>query len=304
METEKKTMGWGITNAEGAEIWDAEPLFRGAHFGFKDRLLLLFYPKKWFLYRYLQKNTKAQKTPEHKSTESTPYRILDVGCGTGATMVDLKTMFGNQASIMGVDVVQLQIDLAKQKFQNYQIEALVSWYDGVHLPFESVSMDAIHTSDVLGHVQNVPAWLKEMNRVLKPGGTVAIFSESKLGKHAFIRNYLFKRGLNVDPHAQYHISLYSKQELKKLLEEAGFEVEKIYGSFWAAFFVHPDEMYPALQNQSRFPVLKKINDWLYRLKKKTHPFSTAAGELYGFVEMLLLGPWLETQGYIILAKKR
>lgn len=298
METAKKTMGWGITNAEGAEIWDAEPLFRGAHFGFKNRLLLLFYPKKWFLYRYIHKNKQKFQSDRRE------YRILDVGCGTGATMVDLKKMFGNQISVMGVDVVQLQIDLAKQKFQKYQIEASVSWYDGVHLPFESVSMDAIHTSDVLGHVQNVPAWLEEMNRVIKPGGTLAMFSESKVGKHAFIRKYLLKKGLNVDPHAPYHISLYSKKELKKLLEEAGFEVEKMYGSFWAAFFVHPDEMFPAFQSQSNFPVLKKINEWLYRFKKKTHPFSTAAGELYGFVEMLLLGPWLETQGYIILAKKK
>ena len=54
--------------------------------------------------------------------------------------------------------------------------AEVVWYDGEHLPFDSGSFDAIYTSDVLGHVQNVPAWLKELNRVLKPGGVLIVAS--------------------------------------------------------------------------------------------------------------------------------
>jgi len=298
METEKKTMGWGITTAEGAEIWDAEPLFQGPTVGWKEKGLLLFYPKKWFLYRYIQKSEQAKRQSQ------VPMSILDIGCGTGAAMIDLKKMFGEKVDMLGVDVVQLQVDIAKKKFDTYKVEAEASWYDGVHLPVASVSIDAIHSSDVLGHVQDVPAWLLELHRVLRPGGTLAMFSESKLGKHAFIRRYLYKRGVNVDPHAEYHISLYSKQELKKLLEDAGFEIEKMYGSFWAAFFVHPDEMYPALQKQNKFFILKTLNRWLFSLKKKTHPVSTAVGELYGLVEMLVLGKKLETQGYIILAKKK
>jgi hypothetical protein len=43
---------------------------------------------------------------------------------------------------------------------------------------------------------------------------------------------------------------------------------------------------------------------LYKIKKKTHPYSTALAELYGLVEMLTVGRWIEAQGYIILAKKK
>lgn len=295
MKSEQKTIGWGITNTDGSEIWDAEPTFKSAEVSLKDEFFLYFYPKKWFLYRYLAKAVKS-----HTSGAA----ILDVGCGTGGAVIDLKRMFQNKVDVFGVDVVRLQVDLAKEKLQKNSVEAHIGWFDGEHLPFEENVFDGIHTSDVLGHVENVSAWLLELNRVLKPGGSLAMFSESKLGRHAFIRKYLFYRGLNLDPHAQYHISLYSKQELKNLLENAGFEVEKMYTSFWAAFFVHPDEMYPALQSQSKFPILKKINEWLYRLKKKTHPYSTALGELYGLVEMLLIGKYVESQGYIILAKKK
>lgn len=298
MTTMNKTRGWGIVEEGGTEIWDAEPVFKNASITLKDKLLLLFYPKKWFLYRYIHKNMNAL---QH---ESSAYRILDVGCGTGATVIDLKKMFGDAARVEGVDVVKIQVDLAQEKLERHNIHARIQWYDGMHLPFENKSIDAIYTSDVLGHVENVDEWLKELHRVLVPGGTLAMFSESKLGRHAFIRNYLFKHGLNVDPHAKFHISLYSKKELKELLLQNGFEVEKMYGSFWAKFFVHPDELFPALQSQNKFPVLKKINSWLTSLKKKTSPYSLAVAEFYGLVEMILIGQWLETQGYIILAKKK
>ncbi len=39
------------------------------------------------------------------------------------------------------------------------------------------------------------------------------------------------------------------------------------------------------------------------MKKKTHPFSTALCELYGLVEMLIVGKWVEAQGYVILSTK-
>ncbi len=295
MKIEQKTMGWGITAGDGSEIWDSEPVIKKTYNTWQKNIILFLYPKKWFLYRYIEKIGSGR---------SSQFSVLDVGCGTGASMIDMKRLWGKQVQVYGVDVVQLQIDLAKKKFVDQNVQAEALWYDGQQVPFSSETLDAIYTSDVLGHVQHVPDWLAELHRVLKPGGRLAMFTESQLGKHAFIRRYLLKRGLNVDPHAPYHISLYSKQELQKLLKSAGFEIEHMYGSFWSAFFVHPDEMYPALQAQNKFPFLKNINRWLFVWKKKTHPFSTALGELFGLAEMLLIGRWIESQGYVILAKKK
>ena len=299
-------MGWGKIQDDGVEIWDSNPVFLGEQVKFKDWVKLLFYPKKWFLYCYIKKHinniilAKAGILKRGKISvftgmtmwEDNPaIRILDVGCGTGASLVDLKKMFGRKVEIYGVDVIKLQIDLAKEKIKQNGVHAEVAWYDGEHLPFENNYFDAIYTSDVLGHVTNAPAWLKELNRVLKSGGVLAMFSESKLGKHAYVRNYLMKYGLNVDPHAEFHISLYSKSELKSLLANAGFDIEKMYNAFWASFFVHPDEFYQELNNdnQHKFFILKNFNSAIYWLKKKTHPFSTAGCELYGLIEMYLVG---------------
>ena len=291
-----ETLGWGVTTEEGVEMWDADPVFTGESVTTKDKLKLLFYPKKWFLYRHIEKHKKKMNVQT--------YRILDVGCGMGATVIDLKKMFNRSVEVIGVDVVQMQVDLGNTKLKQHGVSAELQWYDGEHLPFNSESFDAIYTSDVLGHVQNVQPWLEELARVLKPGGVLAMFSESALGPHAYIRQYMLKRGLNTDPHAQYHISLYGKVELKTKLQDAGFDVKRMYSSFWLKFLAHPDELYPALQKQEKFGILKTLNHWLYSLKKKTHPYYAAVAELYGLIEMYILGRFVESQGYVILAKKK
>lgn len=303
MKQEKKdldNLGWGEMEEGGVEIWDAAPVFRDSEIKPWDWLKLLFYPKKFFLYRHLIKAKKRYKQKDLRK----PFRILDVGCGTGASLVDLKKIFGREVEVVGLDVVKLQVDLAEKKLKQYGVNGKVKHYDGETFPFPSSHFHAVISSDVLGHVEDVPQWLKEINRVMKKGASLAMFSESEVGKHAWVRKYLFNRGLNVDPHAEFHISLYSKDELKNLLLEAGFDIEKMYASFWASFLVHPDEFYKKLQQQKDFTILRCINKFLNFIKQKTHPLSTALCEFYGLVEMLTIGRWLKTQGYVILGKKR
>lgn len=304
MYNKNKTIGWGRVAEDGAEIWDDNPVFKKDKVELKDWLKLLFYPKKFLLYRYI-KSHKSKVISQKSLTE--PFRILDVGCGTGAAVIDLKRLFGRGVEVIGIDVVQLQIDLAQEKIKKSAVWAEVEWYDGESIPFPKDYFDAVYTSDVLGHVKNVPEWLFNLNRVLKPGGVLAMFSESELGKHAYIRKYMFKRGLNVDPHAEFHISLYSKAKLRNMISEAGFDIKRMYSSFWLSFFAHPDEFYEKLQGQKKFFILRMINKILYKLKKLTHPsrfIGTALVEIYGLVEMLTIGRFIESQGYVILARKK
>lgn len=284
-----KTNGWGIVEANGAEMWDARPAIVAP--GLKSWLILLFYPKKFALYRFIKKNLVSG------------MKILDVGCGTGGSVIEMKKLFPG-SDIAGIDVVQLQVDIARERLNEYGADARVEWYDGVRIPAEDGSVDVIYTSDVLGHVADVPAWLEELNRVLKPEGVLAMFSESKLGRHAYIRNYLLRRGLNVDPHTQFHISLFSKTELRDLLNQSGFVIEKMYTTLWAKFLMHPDELYPAFQSTTKFPILKFCNKILYWLKMKTRPISFAIAEFYSLIEMYTVGRWVESQGYVILGKKK
>lgn len=300
----KHTKGWGGSTEDGTEMWDARPLFEGPSVTRKDWAKLLFYPKKRYLYRYIDKHAKQVR--QERNLHAEPYRILDIGCGTGATAVDFKKMFGRECEVVGLDVIQLQIDIAKRRVKEFGVNAEFFYYDGHQFPFSDNTFDAVYTSDVLGHVENVPFWMDEINRVIRPGGVLAMFSESKLGKHAYLRNWFMKHGLNTDPHEEFHISLYSKQELKELVLGAGFDITDMLASVWNKFFVHPDELRPALKKNKlwKFLPFKLTNAILAWTKKNTHPVSTAACELYSLIEMKTIGKWVESQGYVILAKTR
>jgi len=299
-----KTRGWGSSNSDGTEMWDARPIFEGPHVTTKDWLKLLLYPKKYTLYKHIDKAVERMR--KERNLHSEPFRILDIGCGTGASVIELKKMFGRECEVVGLDVIALQIDIAKKRVKEFGVNAEFHYYDGNQFPFSDNTFDAVYTSDVLGHVENVPFWMDEIHRVLRPCGVLSMFAESKLGKHAFLRNWFMKHGLNTDPHAEFHISLYSKQELKELVLGAGFDITGMWSSVWNKFFVHPDELRPALQKEKGFKFLpfKLLNSGLAGLKKLTHPLSTALCEVYSHLEMRIVGKWVESQGYVILAKTR
>jgi len=295
-----RTLGWGERAEDGSELWDDHPLYIGDAVTMKDWAKLLFYPKKCVLYHWVKKAVKEARK-QHKYTA--PVRILDVGCGTGAAVIDLKKVFGRSVEVVGVDVVEMQVDIARNRLKEYGVWSEIHWYDGEHLPYSEESVDVIYTSDVLGHVEDVSRWLQELYRVLKPEGSVIMFAESKIGKHAFMRKYLMKKGINTDPHAEFHISLHSKKELQTLITTTGFTIKKMMSASWARVFTNPEESYEALVKAQRLPFLRWIMGMMTKLKKKTHPYSTALGELYTLVEMLTLGRFIESQGYVILAKK-
>lgn len=296
----KTTFGWGELSEDGSELWDDRPVFTGDSVEAKDWMKLMFYPKKFLLYRWVKKAVAEAKKQHHYTG---PVRVLDVGCGTGASVIDLKKLFGRGIEVIGVDVVELQIDIARNRLKEYGVWSEIHWYDGEHLPFSEDSIDVVYSSDVLGHVKDVSRWLRELYRVLKPDGSLVMFSESKVGKHAFVRNYLLKHEVNTDPHAQFHISLYSKKELQTLIVRAGFTIKKMMSASWARIFTNPEEFHEALLKQKKFPLLLFVTGALTKVKKKTHPYSTAAGELYSLIEMMTLGRFVESQGYVVLAKK-
>lgn len=293
------TTGWGVHATDGTEIWDAPPVFMGDSVTWKDRLKLVFYPKKFILYRAIAKDIKKKNVGDLRD----PYRILDVGSGTGASLIDMKKLFGRHVEVVGADVMALQNDIAIQNLKKHGLHAEIVLYEK-ELPFPDYSFDAVYTSDVLGHVPDVEFWLSELNRVLVPQGLLAMFSESTLGKHAWLRRYLMRKGLNTDPHAEFHISLYNKGDIHRMISRAGFNIQIMLSTVWAKFFVHPDELYPAFQKHNKFFFLRHINASFHLIKKKTHPFSTAVAELYSLVELVTIGRWVESQGYVIIGRKK
>jgi len=94
----------------------------------------------------------------------TPHRVMDLGCGAGGS-VDLFRSIEPEVDWVGVDVG----DSAEVR-QRTRSDATFVTYDGSILPFPDASYDIVYSRQVLEHVRRPDAHLREIARVLRPGG--------------------------------------------------------------------------------------------------------------------------------------
>ena len=120
---------------------------------------------------------KIAEVAKHEDRDSA-ISILDFGCGDGNSVKYMREYFTN-AILFGTDVSELSIEEAEAK---NIAGATFHPYDGENLPFDDASLDVVFTSMVFHHIsfdlhQGI---LKEIVRVLKPGGRFYIFEHNPL----------------------------------------------------------------------------------------------------------------------------
>ena len=139
-----------------------------------------------------------------------PLRMLDVGCGTGANL-EMLSAFGNAE---GVDVSDDALEFCRRKGLTVQ-KGLAE-----KLPYEDGSFDVTTALDVVEHLDDDIAGLKEMYRVTKSGGYSLIF----------VPAFMWLWGVQDD--ISHHRIRYTKKQIVERLKEAGYEVERAtYANF-------------------------------------------------------------------------
>ena len=100
-------------------------------------------------------------------------RVLDFGCGPGTITIGLAEAV-SPGEVHGVDMEASQIDLARMFAERYgRDNAAFHVGDVTDLPFEDDAFDVAHCHNVLMHVPDTQAVLREVKRVLKPGSLIA-----------------------------------------------------------------------------------------------------------------------------------
>ena len=96
--------------------------------------------------------------------------ILDVACGTGIFAREAATRIDGEGTVVGIDVNDGMLDLARRKAPE------VDWRHGPAeaLPFADESFDAVGCQFALMFFDDRPGALREMWRVLKPGGRLVV----------------------------------------------------------------------------------------------------------------------------------
>ena len=139
-----------------------------------------------------------------KITDRTP-RILDVGCGTGANLKML-SQFGDAE---GVDISPDALEFCRERgLMNVKLGAAEA------LPYEDGAFDLVTALDVVEHLDDDLGGLREMHRVLRPGGRVLLF----------VPTFMWLWG--IQDVVSNHRRRYTLPELRRVAREAGFEIER------------------------------------------------------------------------------
>jgi SAM-dependent methyltransferase len=100
-------------------------------------------------------------------------RLLDVGCGPGTISADLATRV-SPGAVLATDRAAGALDAARAEAAARGVTNLVVEPADVYaLPYADASFDVVHAHQVLQHLRDPVAALREMARVCRPGGIVA-----------------------------------------------------------------------------------------------------------------------------------
>lgn len=140
-----------------------------------------------------------------KSLKTDRPRILDVGCGTGANL-EMLSEFG---AAEGVDVSAEALKFCHSRGLNQ-----VKLGEAEQLPYDDQSFDLITALDVVEHLDDDRAGLRELHRVLRSDGRALLF----------VPAFMFLWGVQDD--ISHHRRRYTLAQLREVVTKAGFEVER------------------------------------------------------------------------------
>lgn len=102
-------------------------------------------------------------------------RVLEVGPGTGYYTLDVADWVGPGGAVEILDVQQEMLDHTMRRAAEHGLDNLTpTLSDAAQMPYEDASFDAAFLVTVLGEIPDQDAVLRELARVLKPGGRLVV----------------------------------------------------------------------------------------------------------------------------------
>lgn len=150
-------------------------------------------------------------------------RILDVGCGDGMLALELAR---RGAEVVGVDASERMIVAARERAKGQHCDVSFEVARAEALPFAAASFDVVVAVTVLCFVEDATVALKEMTRILKPGGRVVVGELGRYSSWAAVRRIKGWLGSSVWRRAR----LRSRSELERLAKGAGLGKVSVTGA--------------------------------------------------------------------------
>ncbi len=185
----------------------------------------------------------AENSAAHLLPQLQPgQRLLDVGCGPGTITVDLARRVA-PGEVIGIDASEAVLDTARAHAADAGIEVTFAVGDAYALEFPDASFDVVHAHQVLQHLTDPVAALREMRRVTRPGGVVAL-RESDYGAMTW---YPSSPGLEEWRHLYHEVTTANRAQAdagRRLLSwtlQAGFTPDQVTPSAGVWCFATPED---------------------------------------------------------------
>jgi ubiquinone/menaquinone biosynthesis C-methylase UbiE len=199
---------------------------------------------------------------------SSARRILALGCGTGAEVRALKRLVAPDVVLVGVDHSEALIDVARRLTSEEGLSGNVRYQtgDAHRLPCADADFDLVTLHTLISHVEDPLQVLREARRVVRPGGTVAIFD----GDYASLTFAYADHALAVTIEEKLKQVLVANprvmRDLPRLLPEAGLELVEAEGVLYAdvgtgSFWVNAAEAYGTVLARSELLPQDVVDDW-------------------------------------------
>jgi ubiquinone/menaquinone biosynthesis C-methylase UbiE len=161
--------------------------------------------------------------------------VLEIGCGTGGFLVATKDKFKHA---MGIDIALRFLVFSKKRINELGLKARLICGCAEYLPFEDGSFDLVVAEDVLEHVRDQEATLRECHRVINKKGILFLATPNRFsiapephvgvwGVGFLPRKWMNKYVKLIKGIPYEHYKVLSFFELKMLLRKCSFQNHKI-----------------------------------------------------------------------------
>ncbi|MCR2820239.1 demethylmenaquinone methyltransferase [Lederbergia panacisoli] len=185
-----------------------------------------------------QQHIKWRKETMKKMNVPEGVHALDLCCGTGDWTIALARAVGSTGKVIGLDFSHNMLQVAKEKKEKEQLDHIeLIQGNAMELPFEDNSFDYVTIGFGLRNVPDYMQVLKEMNRVLKPGGMAVCLETSQPTLPVYRQAYYL--------YFRYIMPLFGKLVAKSFKEYSWLQesardfpgMEELAQMFWRAGFV-------------------------------------------------------------------
>ncbi|QGY43103.1 bifunctional demethylmenaquinone methyltransferase/2-methoxy-6-polyprenyl-1,4-benzoquinol methylase UbiE [Maribellus comscasis] len=132
-----------------------------------------------------------RKKAVNRLRSSNPNRIIDIATGTGDFAVEATKI--KNSKVTGIDISEGMLEVGRKKIQKKNLTQRIEFIkaDSENLPFSDNTFDAALVGFGVRNFENLEKGLREISRVLKPGGAFVVLEFSKPRKSPFKEIYYF-----------------------------------------------------------------------------------------------------------------